>query len=117
MALALGLGLAGSTGAAQEGTPAADFGADAPFPVAIHAGTCGEGGDLAAEPTYRLGELGPGIGDDGETDEAEDVRGLMLSPPVLTLESTADAAFDDLLDSPHAVVVHGGDEARGPYMD
>jgi hypothetical protein len=105
--------LAVATGAAaQQGTALPGDEAVA-LPVTINPGMCGEGGDLAAAPVFALGVLGPAADEDPSLPEADEVRGLQLSPPVLTLEEPIDATFDDLLGDAHAVVVASGAEGEG----
>ncbi len=102
--------------AAQEPTTEAGQRDVTAMPAAVHAGYCGEGGDLAVEPVYELGVLGPAVGENDEAvTEPEDVRGTMLSPPVLKLEEEIDTAFDDLLGRPHAIVIHQSAEDDGTY--
>lgn len=110
---ALFLALAGS-GAAQDAAEAQESGGGAALalPVAIAQGQCGEGGDLAAS-VFELGALGPSVDEDPSLPEADEVRGLQLSPPVMTLEEPLEITFDDLFADPHAVVVGSAEEDQG----
>ncbi len=65
---------------AHGATPAPEHGPVTALPVAIHAGYCGGVGDLAPDPVYNLGTLGPTVEPAGETLEPEDIRGVQLSP-------------------------------------
>ncbi|MBA3415134.1 MAG: hypothetical protein H0U10_07935 [Chloroflexia bacterium] len=100
--------------AAQDAAEARESGEDASLalPVGIAAGQCGEGGDLAA-PVFELGVLGPSVDADPSLPEADEVRGLQLSPPVLTLEAPLEITFDDLFGDPHAVVVGSAESDQG----
>lgn len=101
--VALFLALAASPATAQEGTPSGNEALA--LPAAIYSGVCGESGELGNEVVYELGLIGPTVGEEADVPEADEVRGLQLSPPVMTLEETIDASFDDLLGDSHAVVV------------
>jgi len=110
---ALLLAAAAPAAGAQEGTPPVAGDAVVALPVGINPGVCGEGGDLAPDPVFELGVLGPAADEDLSLPEADEVRGLQLSPPVMILEETIDASFDDLLGDSRAVVVRSGDEGQG----
>ena len=102
-----------ATGAsAQDGTPPPGDEAAA-LPATINPGVCGEGGEIAPDPLFELGVLGPAADEDPSLPAADEVRGLQLSPPVLTIEEPIEATFDDLLGDAHTVVVRSGPESGG----
>jgi plastocyanin len=99
---------------AQDATPGAIGGVSltAGFPVAIHAGTCDA---PVADPEHDLGVALPWGSDDDDEDDDES-RGN--PPPTLTLatDETVDATYDDLLDSPHVILVHQNPDVAGSYL-
>ena len=114
-AAALLLGMATWGAGAQDATTPVTSGVVTSLPVAIHSGACGEGGDLAPDPTYDIGLLGPVAGEN-EPPEDEDFVGVQLSPPVLSVEETLDVPLADIIAAPHAVVVHESATADGTYV-
>lgn len=78
----------------------------ATYPIAIHEGTCEE---MTGQPLFDLGATSPF----GLDQEDAGLQGSEASIPVVTLETTMESSYDQLMGSDHVVAVHLSAEEFG----
>ncbi len=111
-ALATTLGLGGAASAlAQDSTPTSGH------PIHIHEGTCAEVNPEPVAPLFNLLPIGVERDDDGGIAETPEVRGTLTVGDVTYSESDdVELAWDAMLGSPHAIVVHESEEYMENYI-
>lgn len=111
-ALAATIGIGGAAGViAQDSAPPSDH------PAHIHAGTCADLDPNPVAPLFNLLPIGVERDDDGEVAETPEVRGTLTVGDVTYSETdNIEFAWDDMLASPHAIVVHESEEYMENYI-
>lgn len=95
----------GGAAFAQDATPLATPGGPSEgYPVAIHAGTCG---DLSTDPAYEIGDaITFGVGEDGDPQTVGAEGGV--STILLGVSNSVDNDLATLGSDGHAIAVHAG---------
>lgn len=111
-ALAATIGLGGAAGVMAQGeTPQNGH------PAHIHAGTCAELDPAPVADLYNLLPIGVERDDDGEVSESPEVRGTLTVGDVTYSETDdIELVWDDVLSSPHAIVVHESEDNMDTYI-
>jgi uncharacterized cupredoxin-like copper-binding protein len=79
------------------------------LPITINEGSCDA---PSADADHDLGMAVPF----GSEDEDNETRGNPPSNPVLAVDETVDDTFDELLDSPHVILVHQNPDVPGSFL-